>query len=348
MILEKRKNDFKTEGEYINKILNRNIHEEFMNQMKRELKSLSNSLIESPESLDQIISSVPGCDEINEKLDEKGIEGLPINQKTEKLLSTISKCNGEVFKKVYPNSKEKCDAYKEFCCGLIFEYFLKRLKKFGTGVTNLPQFFALFLNDLSMSIAFIKIHYKPIKADVLTIMRKEYYEKFVKEQKEEIFSLFSSDADKMRNLKKIQIFLNRLEKVSSSTMLKTDLINLKLNLVNFVHELVWNRLKESRDIAEDEIEGIVSLIEQVLTNFTMNSAFEFFKPKLQEVSKLLQSSLIEIINAYHRKEYKNLTWWELEGFIGAIFAPSPLRNEFIKEIRLDEDEEEDYEDEEYF
>ena len=150
-------------------------------------------------------------------------------------------------------------------------------------------------------------------------------------------------------MKKISIFLNRLEKVSSSTMLKTDLINLKVNLVNFVHETVWNRIKESMDIAEDEIEGLVKLIETSLSIITVPTSLEnflFFKPKLQESLKLLQSSLIEIINSHHRKEYKNLLWWELEGLIGAIFAPSPLRNEFIKEIRLSEGENADYEGEE--
>lgn len=323
--------------------------------MKRELKYLSNSLSESPESLDQIISSVPGCDEINEKLDEKGIEGLPISQKTEKLLSTISKCNWEISKKVYPTAKDKCDAFKLFCCEVISEYFQKRIKKNvigSSGVTSLPQFTALLLNDLSMSVTFIKVQYSKTEAAASTAqflqeMRKSYYEKFLTEQKEEISNLFCSSDDQPRNMKKITIFLNRLEKVSISTMLKTDLINLKLSLVNFVHKLVWERLRNASDIAEEEIAGLMSLISATLiVNVSSTAATYplFYKPKLQDALKLLQSSLIEIINSYHRQEYRNLTWWELEGFIGAIFASSPLRNEFIREIRLSDgdDEEEEY------
>lgn len=323
--------------------------------MKRELKSLSNSLSESPESLDQIISSVPGCDEINEKLDENGIEGLPISQKTEKLLSTIYKCNWEISKKVYPTAKDKSDAFKLFCCEVISEYFQKRIKKNvigSSGVTSLPQFTALLLNDLSMSVTFIKVQYSETETAAYTVqslqeMRKSYYEKFLAEQKEEISNLFCSSDDQPRNMKKITIFLNRLEKVSISTMLKTDLINLKLSLVNFVHKLVWERLRNASDIAEEEIEGLMSLISAALIVHVSSTAATyplFYKPKLQDALKLLQSSLIEIINSYHRQEYRNLTWWELEGFIGAIFASSPLRNEFIREIRLSDgdDEEEEY------
>ena len=359
-MLEKRRNDFKTEGEYINKILNRNIQEEFANQMKRELKSLSNSLIELPESIDQIFSSVPGCDDINEKLDEKGIEGLPITQKTEKLLSTISKCNSEIFKKVYPNSKENCDALKKFFCELIFAYFQKRLKRNeigSSGVASLPQFVALFLNDLILSMAFIKVHYGKIATSTeesLREMRGKYYEKFLTDQMEEISNLFSSSEDFVRNMKKISIFLNRLEKVSSSTMLKTDLVNLKLNLVNFIHKLIWDHLRSAADIGEDEIGDLMNLIRAGLS-LTVSNANSItveqslrLKLKLNEALKLLQSSLIEIINAYHRNEYKNLAWWELEGFIGAIFATSPLRNEFIREIRLAEGDEDYEEDDDFF
>lgn len=355
--MEKRRSDFKTEREYINKILNRNIQEEFLCQMKRELKTLSNSLAESTESLDQVISSVPGCDELNEKLDEKGIGGLPISQKNEKLLSTISKCNWEIFKKVYPNSEEKCDAFKTFCCELISEYFEKRIKKNSalSGVTSLPQFTALLLNDLSMSITFIKVQYgerASFTSQSLQRMREIYYENFVSDQKEEISNLFSSGDDQARNMKKIQIFLNRLEKVSTSTMLKTDLINLKLNLVNFVHKLVWEGLRKATDIAEEEIEDLMNLIRAALTLNVNLEQLLFYKPKLEVTLKLLQSSLIEIINSYHRQEYKNLKWWELEGFVGAIFASSPVRNEFIKEIRLSEDDDdtdgEGAEEEDYF
>ena len=91
--------DFKTEGEYISKILNRDIKEEFITQMKRELKQLS---ADENESIDQLLcSAIPGCDELNERLDEKGIEGITISQKTEKFLMILNKCHMEVTRKVY-------------------------------------------------------------------------------------------------------------------------------------------------------------------------------------------------------------------------------------------------------
>lgn len=335
--------DFKTEGEYISKILNRNIKEEFMTQMKRELKQL---VADEDESIDQVLcTAVPGCDELNERLDGKGVEGIAISQKTEKFLMVLNKCHVEVSKKVYCAAEdgEKLRSFEEFCVNLIGSFFARRVEAKKSNVNSLPQFGALLLNDLSVAIVFLSIHFKGKGAQKLKKLRLEYLGTFVKGQQEEITNLLC-DLN-VKSLKKVSLFLSRLEKVLKTLMLKSDLKNIQLILLNFAQEVAWKNLMGISDISEDEIEAL-SLYCKEAIDLKADGFDNFlkYKPKLKCYERILNLSLIEIVNFYHRREFKDISETELGHMVEAIFASSPLRNEFIRELELGCD----YEEEEYF
>ncbi len=321
--------------------MNRNIREEFVAQMKKELKGFLDNLLSGPETIDQITAQIHGCDELNEKMDQKGVDGIPISSKTEKLLSIIHKCHSEMFNKL-GGGKE---TFILFCVDTISFYFSKRIEqKKSSNVTGLPQFIALMLNDLSFAIVFIRIHYGN-NAQKLQMIRSDYYTQFVNDQKEEIDNLLQ-DIPSVKAVKKVTLFLSRLEKVLKPLMLKSDLMNCQLTLLNHVQERSWNYLKSLNDIAEDELEGLTKFCQELLQlSFSVDSELElllFYKKKIQGLVKLFDQSLIEIVNCYHRSEYSkfNLNNSELKGFIEAIFASSQLRNEFVKEIEIGEGAEE--------
>lgn len=350
--MEKRNNDFKTEGEYISKILNRNIHEEFVTQMKRELKKFMDNLLSTPETIDQIQAQIPGCDELNEKLDQKGVEGLAISVKTEKLLTLIYKCHSEVFNKVYGTQaeEEKRESFKLFCIDLINSFFASRIeRKKSSSVTELPQFIALMLNDITFSSVFIKIHYRHDAAEKLQKLRSNYFAQFLKAQRDEIDCLLQNIPN-VKSVKKVSLFLSRLEKVLKPLMLGTDLVNCQFLLLNYAQEVAWNFLSNLKDIAEDELEGL-TIFCQELSQLTLKPSKVvdlFYAKKLQTLGKLFKQSLVEIVNCYHRREYSDLSRTEFKGFILAIFASSPLRNEFIREIDVDSEFEFEFEEEEEY
>lgn len=341
-LLERRRNDFKTEGEYISKILNRNIQGEFVNQMKRELRSFVCNLTDSISSdLDQVtIITIPGCDELNEKLDEAGIEGISVSQRTEKLLFTVNKCHMETCKKVYCNNESERRNFEEFCVEMINLYFKK---KRATGAA-LPQFFVLLLNDLSFASVFITIHFSAKHARSLKKLRQECFEKFVNEQKEEISSLLTDF--QVKSVKKVNLFVTRLSKVMGSLALKSDLVNIQFILINFAQESAWKQVQELRDIGADEINGLIGYCEGIVAlegEIEEIQSLLSFKAKLNSTVLVLQSSLIEIINCYRRGQFQ-MKDSELRGLIEAIFASSPLRNEFMRELEIGEvaDEQEEY------
>lgn len=339
--------DFKTEGEYISKILNRNIKEEFITQMKRELKQIA---ADETESIDQVLcTAVPGCDELNERLDEKGVEGIAISQKTEKFLMVLNKCHVEVTKKVYSTAVD-CDnlrAFEEFCVNLIGSYFTRRIEAKKSNVNSLPQFGALLLNDLSAAIVFLSVHFSGKGARKLSKLRSEHLGTFVKGQEEEISSLIC-DLN-VKSLKKVGLFLSRLEKVLKNLMLKSDLKNIQLILLNFAHEVVWKKLMGIADISEDEIEGLSLYCKEAIgLKADEFDTFLKYRPKLKCYERILNLSLIEIVNCYHRREFKDISDAELCNIVEAIFASSPLRNEFIREVELGCDYYYNAEEEEYF
>ena len=337
--------------------------------MRRELKQ--QFLNDEIESIDQIsCTTIPGCDELNEKLDEKGVEGIFISQKIEKLLTIMNKCHKEIKTKVYNEEKDKILAFESFCVDLIGSFFERRgLKKKSV----LPHFFALLLNDLNVSIIFCLINFKEGKQ--LKKLIKIYFENFVKEQKEEIRNLLLFT--NVKSLKKVALFLSRLNKVLKPLMIKSYLINLEFILLNFAQETIWNNLINISDISEDEIDDLILICKEAIElgkegasgkgtgndirsdtgsgtgSDTRNdirdqdkqfSCLLKFKPKLKCFEKILNSSLIEIINLYRQKEFKEISDAELAQIIKSIFASSPLRNEFIKELELGDDygNEEDY------
>ena len=334
--------------------------------MRRELKQ--QFLNDEIESIDQIsCTTIPGCDELNEKLDEKGVEGIFISQKIEKLLTIMNKCHKEIKTKVYNEEKDKILAFESFCVDLIGSFFERRgLKKKSV----LPHFFALLLNDLNVSIIFCLINFKEAKQ--LKKLAKIYFENFVKEQKEEIKNLLLFTNAK--SLKKVTLFLSRLNKVLKPLMIKSYLINLEFILLNFAQETIWNNLIKISDISEDEIDDLLLICKEAIelgkesgssgkgTGSDIRndirdqgkdnskdqdkqiSCLLKFKPKLNCFEKILNSSLIEIINLYRQREFKEISDAELAQIIKSIFASSPLRNEFIKELELGDDygNEEDY------
>lgn len=336
-LLERRRNDFKTEGEYIGKILNRNIQGEFVNQMKRELRSVVMNLTEGSGQggggdLDQIKAvAIPGCDELNEKLDEAGIEGISISQRTEKLLLTINKCHMEVCKKVYTGDAEKRRNFEDYCVEMMALYFKK---KRATGCA-LPQFLALLLNDLSFTSVFASIHFRHSR-NLFKKMRQDCFEKFATEQKKEIASLLVDF--QVRSVKKVSLFLTRLSKVMASVALKSDLVNIQFILVNFAQERAWKQVQELQDIGTDEIDGLVAYCEEVIRlggDIEEIQPFLLFKTKLSSTVAVLKSSLLEIINSYRLGRFQ-LSDSELRGLLAAIFASSPLRNEFMRELEIGE------------
>lgn len=337
--------DFKTEGEYISKILNRNIKEEFVNQMKRELKQLAT---DESESIDQIsCTAIPGCDELNEKLAENGIDGIFISKKAEKFLSTLNKCHTEIVFKVYSEEKDKQILFETFCVDLIGSFFKRRCEAKKSNVNSLPQFVALLLNDLSVSIVFFSIHFKR-NSGKLKKIAKNYFEEFVKGQKEEISNLICDF--NVKSLKRVSLFLTRLEKVLKPLMLKSYLINLQFILLNFAQEIVWTALIKISDISEDEIEDFGLFCREAIDLEKENEPFSHllrYKPKLKCYEQILKLSLIEIVICYHRGEFKEISEDELAGMVKAIFASSPLRNEFIKELELGPNLNEEM-DQEYF
>lgn len=353
--IEKRKNDFKTESEYISRIFNRDIKQEFVNQMKRELKNLVTGLVAksgNPETFDQIsATTVPGCDELNEKLDEKGVEGMAISQRIEKVLVTINKCREEVHKKVFVNEEDKRKEMDQFLVETIDLFFRKRIE--GQKLV-LPQFVALILNDLKFASIFVSVHFKPALASILERRRRDLFSKFVGEQENEIRSLLPAEEElNVKSIKKIRLFLSRLEKVLGPMMLKTDFINLQFLLINFSQKLAWGRICDLDDIGEEELEEFSKFCLEAAVVGQENSIFSSFlgaKMKLEAASRILLSSLVEIVNCYHRKEYKKamIKSSELGGLVRAIFASSQLRNEFLKEVDFDSNSKTEFEDEDYF
>ena len=353
-ILEKRRNDFKTEGEYISKILNRNLHEEFMNQMKKELKGFIHNLIELPDTIEQIpIQQIPGCEGLNEKLDLEGVS-ICISLKTEKLISMIFKCQLEMLKTKNEKEKEK---FKYFCFELIVFYFKKRIEKYSvdttciSNVSKLPQYAALMLNDMTFSIIYMKVHDK--NSDVASTLsdsssnnvnvfhnnsnvshnnvsiislcniRSDYYNQCLKEQEEEI-SFLLQDIPNVKSIKKVSLFLSRLEKVLNDLMIKSDWINLKFYLLNFIRELSWNFLVNLKEIPQEEIDELSKFCAEISALSTMDAfpktPVEF---KIKAALKLFNQNLIEIINCYHREEYSELKIKELR------IQESEYRNHFF-------------------
>lgn len=368
-VLEKRRNDFKTEGEYISKILNRNIKEEFVNQMKRELKQLA---ADGTESFDQVsCTAIPGCDELNEKIDELGIEGVLISQKTEKFLTVLNTCHLEIVRKVYKDEEEEKEKreFEMFCCEQICLYFKIRTTRSAQVNTHthsqvtkvnsyshtqashvsLPQFAAVILNDFNVSIVFCSINFKNCNLGKLKKLCKNHFETFLTEQEEEISNLLTAADDK--SVKRIALFLSRLEKVLKPLMLKKYFKNLQFILLNYSQESIWKNLMGISDISVDEIEGLIEVCKQTVELEKENYEFSHllsYKPKLKSFQKLLNMSLVEIINSYHRREFKEISDSELGEIVKSIFASSPLRNEFIKELELGEDYTEYNDDEEYY
>lgn len=399
--MEKRRNDFKTEGEYISKILNRNIKVEFVNQMKRELKQLTFSFSDGTgESFDQVsCKAIPGCDELNEKIDELGVEGVLISQKTEKFLTILNLCHLEIIRKVYKDETEDMEKkeFEQFCYDQILLYFKKRttkqkqfpnvqvknvnthehvtqVKHFNThehinthtnvknhnqeqvnSFVSLPQFAAVLLNDLNVSIVFCSIHFKNLNLEKLKKLCKKYFENFLTEQKEEIFNLISDDFVDVevddKSVKRIALFLSRLEKVLKPLMLKKYFKNLKFILLNFSQELIWKNFMKISDISIDEISRIIQICKQTVELEKLNYDYDYefdhllkYKKKLICYQKILNLTLIEIINSYHRKEFKEISDSELSQIIKSVFAYNPLRNEFIKELELGHEYTEYYDD----
>ena len=388
MILEKRRNDFKTEGEYISKILNRNIYEEFYNQMKKELKNLVINLSEGNEnSFDQVTATFPGCDDLNEKLDiaaENCTNKTPsdtircqsiaiqVSASFEKLLFTIDKCHSEICKKVYPKEREKAEEFSNFCVEMINLFFKRiQMKKESDRSRSLPQFVALFLNDISYGLAFITARnlnytgnnmYSSHDKKIITNdksynhvqiqrLRLKVYKSFVNDQKKEIdLFLGIEEVDQISKLekafKRVSMFLTRLGNVLKPIMLPSDLLNLKLILLNHIQGLGWNFIKNLSDIDEDELgplkkycNDLINLDSKIIPDLDQLGVIKNllkYSKKLEIVAKILDQSLIEIINCYHRDEYANSGFRdeELCELVEAIFAASSLRNEFIKELNL--------------
>lgn len=384
MILEKRKNDFKTEGEYISKILNRNIYEEFYNQLKKELRNLVINLSEGNESsFDQVTATFPGCDDLNEKLDitadnynknntkdtnrSQSIT-IQVSASFEKLLFTIDKCHSEICKKVYPKEAEKREKFSNFCVEMINLFFKRiQMKKETDRSHSLPQFVALFLNDISYGLAFITAHNLKCSHDKkiintndkdndnsynqIQILRLKVYKSFVNDQKKEIdLFLGIEEVNQISKLekafKRVSMFLTRLGNVLKPIMLPSDLLNLKLILLNHIQGLGWNFIKNLSDIDEDELgplkkycNDLINLDSKIIPDLdqlrVIKNLLKYSK-KLEMVERILDQSLIEIINCYHREEYANSGFAdeELCELIEAIFAASSLRNEFIKELNL--------------
>ena len=350
-ILEKRKNDFKTEGEYISKILNRNIKEEFVSQMKRELKQLAADVVES---LDQVLcTAIPGCDELNESFDQKGVEGVLISQKTDKFLSALNSCHMEIIRKIYIDDEKSKTEFEMFCYDLICSYFKRRTTRNrintsssqAQSVSTLPQFIALLLNDLNVSLVFCSIHFKNFDLRKLKKITRNYFEIFLTEQKEEISCLVHNDQwDK--SVKRITLFLSRLEKVLRPLMLKSYFKNFYFILLNYSQKSIWKNLLEISDISVEEIEGIINVCKHAAELDKGNYEFSHllkYKHKLSCLQQVLNMNLVEIINSYHRRELKEISSSEMIAIIKSVFASTALRNEFIKELEIDcfdKDEEE--------
>jgi hypothetical protein len=342
-LLSKRLNDFKTEGEYIAKILNRNINEEFVAQMKRELKNLVN-VLNSSNSFDQTTASFPDCDEFSSTLNgiERESNSLQVSANIEKLLCIVNKCHLEICTKIYQNDAQNQSVFVSFCVELIWSHF-KRKSSIDGSKKQLPQFASILLNDLTYATLFIKLKLKSKRTGLFESLRKQLYSAFVDEQGNEIHNLFDSFDNLAKSIKKISLFFSRLENVLKPIMLRTDLVNLQLFLLNHTQELGWKHLKSLTDIDQDEIgflkqfcADLIGLEDKIIAKYGISSIkvdFLKFHSKLEDFKTILDDSLIHIINSYHRSEYR-LKDSELAGFVKAIFASSPLRNEFIKELSL--------------
>jgi hypothetical protein len=344
--------------------LNRNIKEEFVNQMKRELKQMAMATDEI-ESFDQVLcKTIPGCDELNEKFDEKEIEGILISKKIEKFLTILNICQNEIIRKVYNGEGDEINrkSFELFCHDHICLLFKRRITRTNSNSnsnskSNLPQFSAILLNDLKVSIVFCSINFN-FNLFKLKIIERNYFETFLKEQKQEISTCISSSAsyfsisDFKKEIKRVTLFLSRLEKVLKPLILKSYFKNIQIILLNYSQELIWKKLLEMNEIEEGLIE-----ICKLTTSFGEDCKISHllkYKPKLICFQKILNFSLIEIINSYHRKEFKDISESELIGIVRSVFASTPLRNEFIKELELgyfdnyEEEEDEEEKEEEYF
>lgn len=360
--MERRKNDVKTEGEYIAKILNRDIHEEFATMLRNELHKIvlaqSTDEMASAEGLAQVAATFPGCEQMQRALEKRGAT-IYVTSATEHICCVINSCHSELCGKVYPDRTDKQHAFAAHCVSLLSLYVRRRHEN-SERLRMLPQFTALLLNDISYISAFIGARFRDSNNSdsdgpqfVATCMRSlaslrhGVFTLFVEQQQRELTAMLE-DAQTVAELaragKRVSLFLGRLASVIRPVMLKNDRINMLLRLVRFVYRDSWQLLLSFRDIAADETDAlqgfcgdICQLPGKLFPESDMQAAVlsQLVEgAKLTVMASLLDQSLVSIINCYRRGAYRDaLQDGELAALVDAIFAASNLKHEFLRELR---------------
>lgn len=340
----RRKNDTQTEEAYLNKILGREIHGEFVAIARNELRQLVQS-VDPNNNFEQVTASLAGCPRL------QGLS-LTVSAGTEKVCTTVHLCCSEVSSKVYPNEPHKYGEFAAFCVGLLSSFGKQLVTK---KAQQLPQFLALLNNDLVYLRVFIKERLAGMKgADAAQVMlanlRRKLLLDFTGIHCKELSSFILVGGDNFDELdrasKRITLHLTRLANVLRPVMLPADLTNLLATLLRNLMNESWMLFSKQTDFGTEDLDHISLFIRQLLllpqklfsdahVQLAVTVSIPFIK-KLEGLIILLPMTLFQIINAYHADRFKGLLKdSEIAVFIRSIFADSALKNEFLYELSLD-------------